>query len=342
MVAGPRALAESIATAADVDLVLVGGEPPNAERGRTGQPYATIGGTYVLEPGDRLQTIAHLTLRVAGPGTGEALTKAWSVVAPSEQLKAQLAQVQERLAKFSADASADPAFLRSLESERDALEQQLAGDTAPAAGSTVARFEQAKVTCHLPVDTEAKQAIGGYDAWVAAENAKRFAGVKTPEPGPGQPGYAGIDECETCHEEAVTFWKTTVHAGAYETLEVANKQFDLTCVGCHVTGFRKPGGAEVVETRGLVDVQCEQCHGPGSQHVEDPDAHRLPAATPASVCVTCHTPEHSDTFDFDPYLRDILGPGHGAKARAMLGNGPTGGELRAAAVAKAGGGCPKM
>ena len=44
-------------------------------------------------------------------------------------------------------------------------------------------------------------------------------------------------------------------------------------------------------------------------------------------------PEHSDTFAFAPYLRDILGPGHGRSAAAKLGSGPTGhAELRSAAL----------
>jgi hypothetical protein len=50
----------------------------------------------------------------------------------------------------------------------------------------------------------------------------------------------------------------------------------------------------------------------------------------------CHTKEHSDTFALVPYLRDILGRGHGEKARTALGNGPTGHELRQKALAAAG------
>jgi len=127
----------------------------------------------------------------------------------------------------------------------------------------------------------------------------------------------------------------------------ANKQFDLSCVGCHVTGFREPGGSEVVENAGLVDVQCEVCHGPGSLHADKPEVDGKPhairrEAPEALVCGTCHTPEHSDTFQYDAYLRDILGKGHGPEARAALGAGPTGAELRAAGLAKAGGACKGM
>ena len=60
------------------------------------------------------------------------------------------------------------------------------------------------------------------------------------------------------------------------------------------------------------------------------------------VCLQCHTPEHSDTFEYAAYLRDVLSPEHGPEQRAALGEGPTGHELRAAGLAAAGGGCKKM
>ena len=116
------------------------------------------------------------------------------------------------------------------------------------------------------------------------------------------------------------------------------KQNDYKCVSCHVTGYGEVGGSSLGHTKKLQDVQCEVCHGPGSKHVaeegtEDPPAvHRQ---TPASTCTVCHTEQHSDTFQYDAYLRDIIGPGHGATARTKLGNGPTGHELRTAALARA-------
>ncbi len=113
-----------------------------------------------------------------------------------------------------------------------------------------------------------------------------------------------------------------------------------------MTGFRKPGGSEVVEHAGLENIQCETCHGPGSLHAEHPEKAGKPFAirrdVPAEVCLQCHTPEHSDTFDYEAYLRDILGPEHGDGRRSLLGPGPTGRELRAAALEKAGGACKKM
>ena len=86
------------------------------------------------------------------------------------------------------------------------------------------------------------------------------------------PGYVGhARAAATCHETALAWWKGHAHGRAYATLEQRNKQFNLSCVGCHVTGYNQPGGATVVQNQGLTDVGCESCHGPGSLHVADHD-----------------------------------------------------------------------
>ena len=46
-----------------------------------------------------------------------------------------------------------------------------------------------------------------------------------------------------CAASSIT---STSHGRAYATLEQRNKQFNLSCVGCHVTGYDQPGGATVV------------------------------------------------------------------------------------------------
>ena len=82
-------------------------------------------------------------------------------------------------------------------------------------------------------------------------------------------------------------------------------------------------------------------HRAAGQHVlhvagagnEEPLA--IKRETPETVCLGCHTEQHSDTFSYQPYLRDIVGAGHGAKLRESLGKGPTGHELRSAALARA-------
>ena len=340
MAQGHRAFAESLA-GEGVDLVVVG-VPEGAERERVGTVATKVGSTHVLEPGTQLQTVTELVVSV-DPKTGAVpQVSAWEVVPPKSTLQAEIVRVDERLAKFKADPDADASFLANLESEKARLQAQLEGKVE---GPAVGVFDQVKVTCKLPVDPPAREALAAYDKRVADQNKERFTGVKPPAPADGHAGYVGIESCSDCHQEAVDFWETTRHASAYETLVVDNKQFDLSCVGCHVTGFRKPGGSEVVENAGLVDVQCEVCHGAGSLHAEDggDDLGLIKLEVPAELCAgECHTEEHSDTFEYEAYLRDILGPGHGEAKRKLLGDGPTGHDLRAAGLAKAGGKCKKM
>jgi microcompartment protein CcmK/EutM len=339
---GERKFAEQLAKEVDgIDIVVVG-IVDGIERERLGTPPTHLGGkTWVVEPGEQMQTVTRLRLSVDAKGGAVPSTASWTIVPAKVQLEAELSRIEERLKKFEADPSADPAFLQRLRDERDQVKAQLSG--APE-GAAVAVFEQVKVTCKLPADDEAKQMLVAYDEAIAAANKQRFTGVKPPKPAKGQAGFVGMDACNDCHEDAVAFWKTTVHAGAWETLVEDKKDLDLSCVSCHVTGWRKPGGSELVENAGLRDVQCEVCHGPGSLHVDDAGENlkHITLKTTSSLCSgECHTPEHSDTFQYDAYMRDILGKGHGEEARKALGDGPTGAELRAAGLAKAGGPCKK-
>jgi hypothetical protein len=343
---GSRTTAEQLARdVTGIDLIVVG-VPVGQERTRLGAPPARIGSAWIVEPGDRAQTLTHVRLQIDAKVAGTLPRgDAWTQVPTAAAQIKELARLDARLTKFRADKAADPAFIQRLEQERVALAASI-DKPAPLTDPVVVTLEQAKVTCHLAADAAASTALHAYDEWVATQNQRRFAGVKPPPPGKGQAGYVGGEECAACHADEAEQWKTTRHAQAYETLVAVNKQFDLSCVGCHVTGFRLPGGSEVVENAALQDVQCEQCHGPGSQHVAEPERKGKPHAirrhAEVDVCQQCHTPEHSDTFDYAAYMRDILGPVHGPEKRSSLGDGPTGRELRAAGLAAAGGGCKKM
>lgn len=340
---GLRPFAERIAhDTTGADFVVVG-YVRGLERQRLGKAMTRAGETFIVEPGEQLQTVSHVTLTVDSSQSKVPKPNAWTVAPSVAQRQEELDRLDQRIAELKADPDAEASFVRRLESERERVAKEM---EAGVTGSVVATFEQAKITCKLPVDDTAKQKLVDYNAWVAEGNKKRFAGVKAPPAVDGKASYVGIEECEACHDEAVDFWKKTPHGSAYQTLVDTNQQFDLSCVSCHVTGFRKPGGSEVVENAGLVDVQCEVCHGPGSKHVEEPDkdgkALNILLDSPETVCSECHTPEHSDTFDYSSYLRDIVGVGHGKQRREKLGDGPTGSELRAAGLAKAGGACKKM
>jgi hypothetical protein len=102
---------------------------------------------------------------------------------------------------------------------------------------------------------------------------------------------------------------------AYLTLQKRSKEYNLDCVGCHVTGYEQPGGSTVTHNLdgALVNVGCESCHGPGAAHSADPEVAIL-RHTPESTCVVCHNKQHSDLFDYDAYLEMLVVPGHGLPA----------------------------
>jgi len=201
----------------------------------------------------------------------------------------------------------------------------------------------------LACDTEVVAAKRELDR--AAGQASLAASQKRgppPTPAAGKAGYVGIEECESCHREAVEFWRKTVHGRAWETLTQLGKDKSYDCVSCHVTGWEEPGGSTLAHNEKLRDVQCEVCHGPASLHVDAYGKEKVSSlvrTTPVDRCKTCHNQDHSDTFQYEAYLRDVTGPGHGQALRARLGDGPTGQQLRRAALDKAGrelgAGCPK-
>jgi len=107
--------------------------------------------------------------------------------------------------------------------------------------------------------------------------------------------FAGSPSCKRCHEAANDRWSTTGHAHALATLKKVGSDRDPECVVCHVIGMEYEGGFVTEEkTPHLADVGCENCHGPGSQHILTAGA----AATtqPKAACTKCHTPENSGGF----------------------------------------------
>jgi hypothetical protein len=157
-----------------------------------------------------------------------------------------------------------------------------------------------------------KTDLAAYYRLVNETNRVRLANRLPPPVPPGQAGFIGIDRCAGCHKSEKRFWSTTRHAKAYATLSTEDKQFNLDCVSCHVTGYGRPGGSTVTHVDKLEDVQCEVCHGPGSQHAESPMTVHVPAPKPdPQTCLGCHHPPHVEGFDPVAKMSAIIGPGHG-------------------------------
>ncbi|MES1158160.1 MAG: multiheme c-type cytochrome [Haliangium ochraceum] len=329
-----RPTARRLARAAGPDLVVLGRQVGK------GQPRAEgVGATFLVSASDELQRVGRIDLVWRGGGPLIDAGGPDAAALRRIEIDAQLSRLDEDLARWSSGPGSDPKFVAAKKTERAELQNERAELgrpwSPPAAGSYFTN-QLIPLRRSLPRDEKTAAGMRRLDGEIGALNLKTAPPPVPPEP--GRPAYVGDARCGGCHAPALAFWKKTVHATAWQTLVDVNKQNDYRCVGCHVTGYGQVGGTSLGHTNRLRDVQCETCHGPGSVHVaqkglEEPAALRRDA--PATLCTGCHTEQHSDTFQYQAYLRDVLGPGHGAAARAKLGDGVTGHELRTAALARA-------
>ncbi len=111
--------------------------------------------------------------------------------------------------------------------------------------------------------------------------------------------YVGVNACKPCHmgEAKGRIWETwqaTAHASAYDDLDHDHRE-NPSCLGCHTTGY----GDSIAPGRDwsdLLAVQCEACHGPGSEYkslsvMKVPErAQELGLIRPnEGTCLPCHT-----------------------------------------------------
>ncbi|NQT81718.1 beta-propeller fold lactonase family protein, partial [bacterium] len=166
-----------------------------------------------------------------------------------------------------------------------------------------------------------------------------FASVKT------NPRFIGVRLCSQCHSEVekgdqFAIWVQSAHAEAYAGLATSraweaaakaglkgNPQSKLECLRCHVTGFgEKPSSfAESFEIE--EGVQCESCHGPGSDYSKESIMSDREAAVAARLvipdektCLGCHNgecPASSKNFDYASALKTIAHPRKSLKPQSV-------------------------
>lgn len=161
-------------------------------------------------------------------------------------------------------------------------------------------------------------------------------------PHPSGATFVGADKCGECHTTAYRIWKDTPHAHALESLDPVHQRLgherlngisrmhDPECLSCHVTGwdpqeyFRFPSGflnEDLASTddqkmlhQMLAGSQCENCHGPGSRHLElvnagadDPGKVMRVTLEQArkGTCEKCHDADNSPKFNFDTYWEQV-------------------------------------
>ncbi|MBX3248227.1 MAG: hypothetical protein KF901_13695 [Myxococcales bacterium] len=313
LVVGDRRLARDVASTDGIDFVVLGGLSRV-----DAMPPSEAGSGWVLHGGRHGQGLLVLDLyRPAASGPWTDVSR-WSVETERESHRAEMGTLEARLGEWSAagrsEAELAPQRAR-LQEMRDAL-ARLRAPALPAEGRAfAARWE--------PLDPDAARDPGvrarldALDRRINDHNRVALADRAPPPADEGAPTFVGSTRCQSCHTLAYQWWEQHPHGRAYDTLTTRRKEFHLDCVGCHVTGYERPGGASVTQlgdAGALRHVGCESCHGPGSDHLIDPRENSLARDTPAHVCTSCHNEEHSDRFVYEAYRATLLVPGHGRPA----------------------------
>jgi hypothetical protein len=121
--------------------------------------------------------------------------------------------------------------------------------------------------------------------------------------------FVGAPVCQPCHAEEYDQWVGTDHGSAFKTLLTLHRQYNPTCVSCHVTGFEQATGYAFGDMHSpMANVQCEACHGPGSAHVAAGGDAAIAREPADRLCKTCHSSDHSDMTDenFPDYYEKVV------------------------------------
>jgi hypothetical protein len=172
--------------------------------------------------------------------------------------------------------------------------------------------------------------------------AGRFDDIR-PQPHASGHKFVGSEACADCHGEEYEVWEDGIdgeggpHRHATASLTEPNERswvqrnFDPECVSCHMTGWNpqnffpyESGFLDIEKDKLLYDNGCENCHGPGSAHV---DAERNKKNDTAlleklrlqvrvtleqaqkNTCAQCHDLDNSPDFQkegaFDEYWEQV-------------------------------------
>ena len=294
--------------------ILVGSPGGSGDQNSPASPPERIGDVLVLETGNHLTNVGVLDLFVRGSSFAFADGTGLELGQKREELRRHIDDLRGRIAQWDGDPAVKKEDLDARRAEVTKLESELKAldvRPAPPTGSYF-RYALQDIRASLGTDDEVKKAATAYYKQINDKNRIAFADRVAPKPGPGESSYVGVEACTKCHKEAREVWDGTRHATAYKTLADEDKQFNLDCVSCHVTGYERPGGSTVVHVQKLENVGCEVCHGPGSKHSADPKHVKIAIEKPkADSCLACHHPPHVEGFDAEAKMAGILGPGHG-------------------------------
>jgi hypothetical protein len=157
---------------------------------------------------------------------------------------------------------------------------------------------------------------GGSDSDTLKVSSGQWMGVET------------MPACGLCHSEQEMLWDSTSHAHFMEErLTNGPAYYSASCIECHTVGYDNqasnngfddrmqqygwtfpnpftPGPANWTnlttnypEVAALANIQCENCHGPASRHMGNPNSNRIDVSLRAEACGVCHDePPHHNYY----------------------------------------------
>jgi len=136
------------------------------------------------------------------------------------------------------------------------------------------RYQRVPLDSRFGPSKEIAQLMANYQEQLRTEGFEKLGVL--PRNHPRKAKFVGSKACADCHTTAYAIWEKTPHAHALETLEKVEppRMHDPECLSCHVTGWDARAYVPFVSgfesrksTPKLADNGCENCHGPGSEHV---------------------------------------------------------------------------
>ncbi|MFO7609104.1 MAG: multiheme c-type cytochrome [Candidatus Krumholzibacteriia bacterium] len=132
------------------------------------------------------------------------------------------------------------------------------------------------------------------------KEAKRAAYPRTF--GSAKEEFLADRSCAACHQDIWQDYLKTGHARAYTTINRQGQGGEPECLSCHTTGYQYQNGyADESPFNRLINVQCEACHGYGTEHARDGRW----GAKAKDSCVACHDEANSPNFDYATYWERI-------------------------------------
>jgi hypothetical protein len=140
--------------------------------------------------------------------------------------------------------------------------------------------------------------------------------------------YVGISACTVCHSgglaaDVVQSWSQTEHASVFKNniSGIGETTYPATCYPCHTVGYDlnstiPNGGFDKVakqvgwtpptgtlspanwdalpdQLKNVANIQCENCHGPGSMHAQTGTPFEISVPSNSGACSVCHdAPSH--------------------------------------------------